>query len=67
MSPDPAFLKFFATEFQTRLSDTEIPGMSGASWDRRAAYLLWVAEGRALPAMPSEKPTDTSDSGSIFD
>ena len=42
---DPAFLEFFAKEFQERLEGIEIPGMEGASWDRRAAYLLWLAEG----------------------
>lgn len=41
-----SFLNFHAVEFQRRLETCEIPGIDGfVSWDRRAAYLLWVAEG----------------------
>ena len=43
MAMDPAFAKFFAEEFPILLDTTEIPGSPGASWDRRAAYLLWTA------------------------
>lgn len=39
---DPAFLHFFATQFQRELNEVIIPGMPGASWDRKAAYLLWL-------------------------
>jgi hypothetical protein len=48
MTTDPAFLTFHAREFQERLGAVRIPGMDSAvSWDRKAAWLLWVAEGRA--------------------
>lgn len=43
---DPAFLTFFAGEFTERLRAASVPGMETASWDRRAAWLLWCAEGR---------------------
>lgn len=38
------FLTFFSGEFQRRLERLAIPGMSDASWDRKAAWLLWKAE-----------------------
>lgn len=41
--PDPAFVKFFAGDWQTLLETVTIPGWQGpVSWDRRAAYLLWT-------------------------
>ncbi|MCW4115637.1 hypothetical protein NPA31_011750 [Aurantimonas sp. MSK8Z-1] len=61
-STDPAFLAFlafFAGAFQRRLSSTEIPGLPGASWDRKAAWLLWSAERPAA----ADKPAP----GSAFD
>lgn len=39
------FLNFYHGEFDRELLAVEIPGMSGASWDRRAAWLLWLARG----------------------
>ena len=65
MSPDPAFLEFFAGPWQRQLDAVEIPGMSGASWDRKAAYLLWLAtdKGKALKA-PSPAPQP---SAGVFD
>lgn len=52
---DPAFLAFFAGEWEQRLRAAQVPGMETASWDRRAAWLLWQAEGRAVaaPAPPA--------------
>lgn len=50
---DPAFLSFFDGEFSERLRATRIPGVEAASWDRRAAWLLWQAEGRAAPVPPA--------------
>lgn len=46
--PVAEFTAFFADEFSERLRQTVIPGMpyQEVSWDRRAAWLLWVAEGR---------------------
>ena len=35
------FRAFFAGDFQRLLESTEIPGMEGASWDRRAAWLVF--------------------------
>lgn len=45
--PDPDFLEFFAGEWQELLRSVEIPGMTNGtpSWDRRAAYLLWIMGG----------------------
>lgn len=61
MSKNAAFIAFFAGPFQRQLEAVEIPGMAGASWDRKAAYLLWVAtdQGRTLEA-PAPKPSDLS-------
>ena len=47
---DAAFLRFFERAFQKRLELVEVPGMPAASWDRKAAYLLWRAEGNVAPA-----------------
>ncbi len=62
MKPDPAFTAFFAGEFQSRLDRVDIPGLPGASWDRRAAFLLWLAEGNtpsaSEPAPPPEPDED---------
>lgn len=41
------FEKFFAGEWQHRLEQVEIPGMPDASWDRKAAWLLWCEMGNA--------------------
>lgn len=46
MKPDPTFVKFFDGKWQRRLDACRIPGMDKASWDRKAAYLLWLAEGK---------------------
>lgn len=63
MSPDApcGFADFFAGPWQRLLEGTEIPGMAGASWDRKAAYLLWLAtdKGRTLEA-PAPAPSDLS-------
>lgn len=40
--PDPEFKAFFAGDWRTLHEAVEIPGMRYASWDRKAAYLLWV-------------------------
>lgn len=41
--PDPDFTAFFAGPWQKLLKDVVIPGTDGkVSWDRRAAYLLWL-------------------------
>lgn len=56
------FEAFFAGEFQRRLDAVaDVPGifasnlsLSSASWDRKAAFLLWDALGR-----PGERPADT--------
>ena len=38
-----AFIRFFAIEYQQKLDQVRIPGMSNPSWDRKAAWLLWKA------------------------
>ena len=62
MTTPPDFLAFFAGPFADALRAVEIPGMETASWDRRAAWLLWKAtdEGRAFVPPSSEKTTNTA-------
>lgn len=62
MTTPPDFLAFFAGPFADALRAVEIPGMGTASWDRRAAWLLWLAtdEGRAFASPSSNLPTDTT-------
>lgn len=76
MKPDAAcgFTAYFAGPWQKLLGAVEIPGMAGASWDRKAAYLLWVATdgGKGVSLLPpvSDLTTDKPDeptSGGIFD
>ena len=71
MSADAAFLAFFAGPFQRALEQTEIPGLPKASWDRKAAYLLWTAtksgEGVLPPPPVSDLTTDKPKTGGIFD
>lgn len=43
--PAGSFLNFFHGAWDRELSNVEIPGMDGASWDRKAAYLLWKQRG----------------------
>lgn len=61
MAADPAFVAFFEGAFQRALEVTRVPGMGEASWDRRAAYLLWLATERgqrpliiSAPAAPED-------------
>lgn len=44
--PSPDFLAFYTGPWKALLERVEIPGMTGASWDRKAAYLFWAGEGR---------------------
>lgn len=62
MSASADFLVFFETTFAEALRATEIPGLDGASWDRKAAWLLWINtdEGRAFAPPLSEMPIDTA-------
>lgn len=55
-----AFLRFFETTFVEAMIHAEIPGMPTASWDRKAAWLLWTNtdEGRALAPPLSDLPHD---------
>lgn len=61
-----AFVKFFDGEFQRALRAVVIPGMETASWDRRAAYLLWQATDRGAQFAPAPPP-DPQPSNSVFD
>ena len=76
MTPDPAFVEFFSGDYKSNsrwdvlLESVEIPGMPDASWDRKAAYLLWQATdgGRDMPSpsvLTTDKPITTD--RSIFD
>ena len=69
--PDPDFIRFFSGDYRNPsawdrlLEAVEIPGMPSASWDRKAAYLLWVAtDGACGLNAPSAPPAE--DKG-IFD
>lgn len=42
MSDERARLEAFFPVFGDMLDRVQIPGMAGASWDRKAAYLLLV-------------------------
>lgn len=61
------FEKFFAGEFQRRIEAVgDAPGaltldqpLSEASWDRKAAWLLWCAT--VAPHSPDPAPTDVLD------
>lgn len=44
------FTEFFNDDWQRLLERVEIPGMPGASWDRKAAYLFLTKEGTAVMA-----------------
>ena len=79
MKPDAAFVDFFSGDYRSPsrwdrlLEAVEIPGLAGASWDRKAAYLLWLATdgGRDMPSPSvSEMTPDTTDKpkqASIFE
>jgi hypothetical protein len=41
--PDPEFAAFFAGDWQRILENVVVPGIDNPSWDRKAAYMLWVA------------------------
>lgn len=65
--PDPDFLKFFADGFQRELEAVAIPGMADASWDRKAAWLLW-SERRRPAVSPVVGTADVIDpQASVFD
>lgn len=65
---DPAFLAFFAGPFQDALRRVEIPGVETASWDRKAAWLLWLAtdEGRSPLPVASDLAADVAPPEDIF-
>jgi hypothetical protein len=68
---DPVFEKFFADDFQRLLERTSIPGMGEASWDRRAAWLLYrMLHPSAPPTLEFGRQTPDEpfqDTGSVFD
>jgi len=35
------FAEYFAEEWQRTLEAVQVPGMPDASWDRKAAWLVW--------------------------
>ncbi len=62
------FEKFFAGEFQQRLAAANVPDMTDASWDRRAAWLLYVAENRHVFKTPAAPPATKPElKGGLFD
>jgi hypothetical protein len=61
-----AFTAFFNGEFDRALRGVVIPGMETASWDRRAAYLLWQATNRGAQFAPVSSP-EPQPSRSVFD
>lgn len=76
MSKDAAFIEFFAGDYKGKsrwdllLEAVEVPGMPDASWDRKAAYLLWLNtdNGRTLAApSPTSTPVVSDLSHGVFD
>lgn len=63
------FERWFAEDFQQALEAVTIPGMPDASWDRRAAYLLWLeiepTDFAARPAVEGPVVTDDSFGGLV--
>ena len=59
MPAAPTFDEFFQGAFQRALGAVHVPGAPDASWDRKAAYLLWRAINGDL-SLPSE-PTPSED------
>lgn len=55
------FENFFAKDFSKALDETEIPGMPGSSWDRKAAWLLWVATDSGSKFKPTVVTPDEDD------
>ena len=56
------FAAFFAGPFQHAMERVEIPDFVTASWDRKAAYLLWLATDKGqkpLPIAAPEPPSET--------
>lgn len=41
---DPAFKAFFHGEWKELIEAVQVPGMPHASWDRKAAYLFYLAQ-----------------------
>ena len=41
LAKDQAFIEWYDGPFQAMLERSKVPGMADASWDRRAAWLLW--------------------------
>lgn len=60
MKPNPDFLQWFATTWKDRHGAVTVPGLPYASWDRKAAYLLWIAEGHAPSAVATPAPPTTT-------
>ncbi len=60
MTPDPAFLTWFDTVWSEMLRAASVPGMPTASWDRKAAWLLWQAT-RPEPVALVEPETSAFD------
>ncbi len=59
MSERDDFLRWFADEFQKELAGVQVPALPDASWDRKAAWLLWRERRKAKP-----EPLPT---GGLFD
>ena len=55
------FAAFFAGPFQHAMERVEIPDFATASWDRKAAYLLWLATDRGRQPLPVVTPAPAPD------
>jgi len=53
---DPEFQRFFDTTWTEALHAVSIPGAPTASWDRRAAWLLWTATDQGRTFAPAQTP-----------
>lgn len=50
-----SFLQFYHGDWTKQLDTVQIPGMEDASWDRKAAWLLWLALGNPPDTVSAER------------
>lgn len=67
MNTNEHFLAFFAGPFQYMLDTTEIPGMHGASWDRKAAWLLYNEGNTDMPRGGGRKKAVNEIAGKLLE
>ncbi len=67
MTAAPDFTAFFEGAYQRALDTVQVPGEPDASWDRKSAYLLWLATDRGARTLDTSIELQIIRSaGSIF-